>query len=34
MKIKEEKVNIAKDILDTSSDIENILAINYLKRLK
>ena len=34
MKIKEEKVNIAKDILDTSSDIEIILAITYLKRLK
>ena len=34
MKIKEEKVNIAKDIIDTSSDIEIILAITYLKRLK
>ena len=34
MKIKAEKVNIAKDILDTSSDIEIILAITYLKRLK
>ena len=34
MKIKEEKLNIAKDILDTSSDIEILLAITYLKRVK
>ena len=34
MKIKEEKLNIAKDILDTSSDIEILLAITYLKRTK
>ena len=34
MKIKEEKVNIAKDIIDRSSDIEIILAITYLKRIK
>ena len=34
MKIKEEKINIAKDIVDTSSDIEIILAVTYLKRVK
>ena len=33
MKIRDEKLNIAKDILDTSSDIEILLAITYLKRV-
>lgn len=34
MEINETKINLAKDIIINSSDIDTIVAINYLKKIK